>query len=192
MVAYNFKANFAWLITDGIKRQTIRYVRKRPTQVGDTLQLYTGMRTSRCTKLRDTTCTRLERVHVGVDMGEFMPVRVNGQSLRRDDLIEFALRDGFQHPRDLFEFFCATYGLPWGYNRPGECLHWHVDTRNAGSYWGIVDFNDTEWNDTIIQRWYTPSQHLVGVWPVSVWPEDIDTTPNFIIDGIPVTWQAAQ
>ena len=44
MVAYNFKDQFARLVEAGIKRQTVQLCRQRPTRVGDTLQLYTGMR----------------------------------------------------------------------------------------------------------------------------------------------------
>lgn len=57
MVAYNFKDQFAWLVEAGIKRQTVRLCRQRPTRAGDTLQLYTGMQRAGARLLRVERCT---------------------------------------------------------------------------------------------------------------------------------------
>lgn len=48
MVAYSFQKQFAAPILAGTKRQTIRPDRKRHARRGETLQLYTGMRTKYC------------------------------------------------------------------------------------------------------------------------------------------------
>jgi len=58
VVAYNFQARFADAVERGEKSQTIRAPRKdgRHAKVGDALQLYTGMRTKQCRKLRDAKC----------------------------------------------------------------------------------------------------------------------------------------
>jgi len=54
MVAYSFKKEFSWLVEAGVKRQTVRGVRKRRATVrGDTFQAYVGMRTEHC---RDYEC----------------------------------------------------------------------------------------------------------------------------------------
>ena len=44
-------------ILSGQKRQTIRRLRKRPVRVGETLHLYWKLRTKKCRKLIDATCT---------------------------------------------------------------------------------------------------------------------------------------
>lgn len=57
MVAYNFSERFAGPVERGEKRQTIRKPRVNGhAKVGDSLQLYTGMRTASCRKLRDAVC----------------------------------------------------------------------------------------------------------------------------------------
>ena len=61
MVAFNFKAQFADAVERGVKRQTIRAIRKdgRVPHIGSALQLYTGMRTKNCRKLKDAVCTNV-------------------------------------------------------------------------------------------------------------------------------------
>ena len=49
MVAYSLKPRFIPPILSGAKRQTIRAIsRRRHAIPGETLQLYTGMRTKQC------------------------------------------------------------------------------------------------------------------------------------------------
>ncbi len=59
MGAYNFRAQFAEDVESGRKTQTIRAERKdgRRPKVGDTLKLYTGMRTKACRLLAVGRCT---------------------------------------------------------------------------------------------------------------------------------------
>lgn len=56
MVAYSFQKQFAEPILSGLKQQTIRLDRKRHARPGETLQLYTGMRTRHCRHIADKTC----------------------------------------------------------------------------------------------------------------------------------------
>jgi hypothetical protein len=62
MPAYNFKARFCELVENGSKRQTIRRRRARPTRIGDTLYLYTGMRRPGARLLRTVTCLSVEPI----------------------------------------------------------------------------------------------------------------------------------
>ena len=57
MPAYSFNTRFVPMVVDGTKRQTIRARRKNPAKVGDTLYLYSGLRTKYCKKLREDKCT---------------------------------------------------------------------------------------------------------------------------------------
>lgn len=59
MVAYSFKKRFVPPILSGIKGQTIRAPRKgrsRHARPGDTVQLYTAMRTLYCTLIGTAIC----------------------------------------------------------------------------------------------------------------------------------------
>ena len=56
MAALNFQKQFAPDVESGIKLQTIRAKRKNPIKEGETLYLYTGMRTKKCRKLGEVKC----------------------------------------------------------------------------------------------------------------------------------------
>ena len=89
MPAYNFKKQFAPLVGSGEKRQTVRFPRKRQTVKGDTLYLYTGMRTSACRKLVDPTpCTAVLPVMFN-DLGMIL----DGAALQPDQADAFAQAD---------------------------------------------------------------------------------------------------
>jgi hypothetical protein len=63
MVAYSFDKRFVPQIENGFKRQTIRAHRRRHARPGEALQLYTGMRTKHCRKIRDDViCSRIDEV----------------------------------------------------------------------------------------------------------------------------------
>jgi len=60
MVAYSFKREFAPAIILGRKRQTVRAHRRRHARPGETMQLFTGMRTRQCCKIiPDPVCTNI-------------------------------------------------------------------------------------------------------------------------------------
>lgn len=59
MVAYSFRKPFAPKIEDGSKHHTLRGPRRRHAREGETLQLYTGMRTKACRLVATKTCTQV-------------------------------------------------------------------------------------------------------------------------------------
>lgn len=95
MVAYNFQSQFAELVETGKKCQTIRP--KARCKPGDKLQLYTGMRTKACRKLRDAICTHVFPIT--------MPLRDN--PLITD---AFAQVDGFKDSKEMQAWFFKRYG----------------------------------------------------------------------------------
>lgn len=110
MVALNFKAQFADAVASGSKKQTIRAFRKdnRDPQYGDALQLYTGMRTKQCRKLRDAKVARVTAVDIyenGVVHGD--------RGLTPRELENFARNDGFPSFGHMTDFFKAEHGLPF-------------------------------------------------------------------------------
>jgi len=119
MVAYNFQKRFADDVEGGHKRQTIRAPRRdgRHAKVGDKLQLYTGMRTTSCRKLRDAVCHDTCTVIIEADkIWTFQPLELH------TDLEAWAQRDGFESWAEMHDFFEQTHGLPF----TGVLIAWLV------------------------------------------------------------------
>lgn len=138
MPAYNFKKEFAPMILSGRKPHTIRKVRKNPTEVGDTLYLYTGMRTKKCEKIAEAVCTRIEPVIIWPDRDEIGFVDHQGGSilmLDDDEIKSLAYADGFDSVVDFFDFFMDTYGDPDAYMNEldgFEIIYWgELESKNA-------------------------------------------------------------
>lgn len=131
MVALNFKSEFVELIDGGEKLRTIRQVRKASNpERGKPLQLYTGMRTKACEKIRDVTCTRVRPVEI-----DHMGVTLDGRKLYAGDSPayqggpdaeqydgDFARADGFDNFTNMVEFFEKQYGLPF----KGQLIEWSL------------------------------------------------------------------
>lgn len=115
MPAYNFQAQFAPDVESGRKRQTIRPKRKRPTKPGDTLYLYTGMRTKACRKLRKAVCQSVKEITVFPH-----DMMLGDRYLSYLEQIEMAGADGFDSLRAFRLFFAERYGLPF----EGELIEW--------------------------------------------------------------------
>jgi hypothetical protein len=103
MVAFNFKKQFAADVESGKKLQTIRPTKR--VEAGDKLQLYTGMRSPSCRKLRDAVCVAVDNVSITPEAPFF------GQPgwWPKDKNI-FAERDGFKNYADMYEWFLLEYG----------------------------------------------------------------------------------
>lgn len=129
MVALSFKAEFVDDIDAGRKCRTIRRVRKSGNpEPGMKLQLYTGMRTKACEKIRDAVCWRVRLVtidYTGVILGDRRlyagdaPAYQGGPQPEDYDG-DFARADGFDGFSDMAEFFAKEYGLPF----QGQLIEW--------------------------------------------------------------------
>ena len=124
MVAINFSGEFARAVEDGDKRQTIR---KAPCcKPGDTLQLYTGMRTGSCRPLGEARCTMVRRVEIRPTEMFLDGRRLFASLGSRDQLDptdnEFAEADGFPGFMEMAEWFDRTYGLPF----EGVVIEWEL------------------------------------------------------------------
>lgn len=122
MVAYNFKSQFADDVESGKKRQTIRANGKRPhARPGQELQLYTGMRTKGCRKLKDTICLETLPVSINRTLSETrITMVIGGVEIVGYQLEDMAHKDGFKNSDDLFTFFEETHGLPF----EGTLISW--------------------------------------------------------------------
>ncbi len=132
MPALNFQKQFAAAVESGKKRQTIRCHRKdgRPHVLpGQTLKLYTGMRTKECRLLAMVRCISVEVVTIdrdGVGLGEgTLRVIWLGEAssfIRRGMLEGLAIADGFKDWPAMREWFRETHGLPFH----GSLIKWVV------------------------------------------------------------------
>lgn len=114
MVAYSFKARFIDPIRVGLgllkacppdavprpKRQTIRAIgKRRHARPGETLQLYSGMRTRSCQKIGDARCSEVRDIHIAFGTARDV-IRIYGDTLIQiddiHDLDRFAADDGFK------------------------------------------------------------------------------------------------
>lgn len=120
MVAYSFKKRFVPRIRAGLglpdlepvalpKLQTIRALgKRRHARPGETLQLYTAMRTKQCAKIGDARCISVEPVALVPHVDESLrAVQINGGPVTRaiGALDIFARLDGFDDWADLVSFW---------------------------------------------------------------------------------------
>ena len=117
MVAINFEKRFAEAVASGTKLQTIRRERKRPIVAGDTLQLYTGLRTKSTRKLADAVCTETEAVEIDYD-----DLFLGARFLDAHDREGFATADGFTSYLDMASWFAGKYGAPFR----GRVIKWRL------------------------------------------------------------------
>jgi len=115
MPALNFMACFADRIQSFKKRQTIRAYRKRPFRVGDTLYLYTGMRSPSCLKLGQAVAKSVDQIFIDDDV-----VNVNCETLNGHQVHALAVSDGFDGVCEFKAFFKKTHGLPF----IGQLIKW--------------------------------------------------------------------
>ncbi len=116
MPAYNFKKEFAEDVASGIKCQTIRSSRKRPTIVGDTLYLYTGMRTKICRLLMTTECISISKIVIYP-----AAIILDGWFLSALERKNLAKADGFDSMNDFIKFFKPQSNRPF----KGDLIKWN-------------------------------------------------------------------
>lgn len=143
MPAYSFKQQFIGPIEAGIKKQTIRSIRKYNAKPGQMLYLFYAMRTKYCLKIKDVVCKDVKPIRI-TKRGN---VYVDGKKLTvlQRDLL--AYHDGFLADQpyyysgreilnmkegevivpasfgafeSMFEFFQGTHSLPF----TGNIIYW--------------------------------------------------------------------
>lgn len=95
MVAYSFQKMFAEDIRFGLKWHTVRGERKRHARPGETMQLYTGMRTKHCKRIiEDPKVEAVQPIMLGFEPPcVLIEVMIDGQ---RRHPSTFAALDGFR------------------------------------------------------------------------------------------------
>jgi len=155
MPALNFKAQFAEMVADGRKRQTIRAMRKHPIKVGDKLFLYTGMRTRRCIKLGETECIEALPIEVRVDCqkGQYRAVvEFVGMKplffMPAKGVEEMARADGFKDQKEMAKFFYETHGRV----TRGQLIRWKPTWLEEPGHKAVPAAKITTWNKGDIRR----------------------------------------
>lgn len=117
---FNFKKEFVPAVESGQKCQTIRCKRKdgkRPV-IGDTVKLYTGLRSRNTRLLRATPVTECLSVRMHLDDGVIV---IDGRKLDIDEATEFAKADGFNSVGEMEQWFIDQYKT---YDFEGFCIRW--------------------------------------------------------------------
>lgn len=115
MSALSFKGRFVELILNNEKNQTIRAFRKYPIKKGETLFLYTGMRTKFCKKLKEVKCIDVCNVTITTT-----GVRINNRRVLKRNLESFAIADGFKSWEEMKKWWSLTHDLPF----TGQLIKW--------------------------------------------------------------------
>lgn len=117
MPLLGFKKRYAADVEALTKRQTVRRRRLdgRDPKPGQTLYLYTGLRSKDCRKIGEHVCTRVEPVKV-----EWNELVIGAFSQDWEKREAFAKADGFSCWREFAAFIGATHGLPF----EGIVVHW--------------------------------------------------------------------
>lgn len=108
MTAFSFKPVFVPKILSGEKLSTIRSTRR--CNVGDTMQLYTGLRTKKCKKLIDVVCIGI--APITINKLEIWRISKTEGNVRPSPLF-FHEQEGFKNTQDFIEFFREEYDLPY-------------------------------------------------------------------------------
>jgi hypothetical protein len=106
----------------------MRKPRKRNARPGDTLQLYTGLRTPRCRLIGKAVCTRVSPVILDFLEDEIIIGIERTRFTLAHALDNFARADGFADWSDLRRWFVDIYDTPASWS--GMLIEW-VDFRPA-------------------------------------------------------------
>lgn len=112
MVAYNFRKEFAPAVKNGKKRCMMRQRRKNGylPAIGEKIDLYTGMRSKGCVKLRRVTVQSVQPITIICEDEDVTRVAINGTPLGSHEIIALAKRDGFSSVDEFRRFFRHQYG----------------------------------------------------------------------------------
>ncbi len=121
MGLYNFQSRFVPKVLSGEKTHTIRATRANPDKPGNTLHLYTGLRTKKAKLLMRVPCMKVEEILIDCTPGgEPTNIAIDGVWLSRSEREALAIRDGFSSFFEMMEFWRGR--LPFR----GHVIHWRA------------------------------------------------------------------
>jgi hypothetical protein len=130
MGLYNFQPRFVKPILSGAKTHTIRAIRVHPDKPGNTLHLYTGLRTKQAKLLMRVPCVKIEEIAIRIvtvnDRIGYQEYRIeiDGAELDADECGALARRDGFPDFKAMMKFWREPKNrLPF----KGHIIFWLYD-----------------------------------------------------------------
>ena len=117
MPSLNFRKQWAEDVALGKKRQTVRKYRAngRDPKPGDTLYMFTGMRTLVCRSIAKYECTDVRPIKMTDD-----GIVLDDEDMTPENRDVFARLDGFTSWEEMREFFRKMHGLPF----EGLVIYW--------------------------------------------------------------------
>jgi hypothetical protein len=120
MALINFsREDFIDAVANGSKHFTIRQLRKNPIKKGETLQLYTGLRTKQAKKLKDTICKNVWDIKIENKKNEFL-FWLEGKELTTKKVKDISNKIGFDSVEEWIEYFKEKYKFPF----KGQLIEW--------------------------------------------------------------------
>ena len=113
MVAYSFQPRFVEAVASGAQTQTIRKHRRPPARrarVGESIALWTGMRTREARLIGHAPCAGLYPISIRFGLGSVAHVRIGAKQLMGEQLDDFARQDGFASAYEMSNWFLQTHG----------------------------------------------------------------------------------
>ena len=129
MVSFNCQEQFVPKILARTKFSTIRKTKR--CNPGDTMQLFTGLRTKNCVKFAEAECTAVRCITISHDgycfLGEDSRIR------DLDLLQDMAEQEGFRDWADMVRFFQLTHkrfdcSYNDGWTFTGAMHYWNIST----------------------------------------------------------------
>ena len=111
----NFGSQFVPLVESGAKPHTVRAKRAdgRDPLPGDTLHLYTGLRTKSARLLRREPCAYSTDIIIQPSAGDVHHVLLGGRLLSQEQVDLLAQADGFPDSTAFVAYFDSMYALPF-------------------------------------------------------------------------------
>ena len=120
MALINFsREDFVKAVANGSKHFTIRQLRKKPIKKGETLQLYTGLRTKQARKLREAVCKNVGDIKIENKRKEFL-FWLDNKPLSLEQVQDISNKVGFDSVEDWIEYFKNKYKFPF----KGQLIEW--------------------------------------------------------------------
>lgn len=111
-----FKPRFVEPILIGTKVFTLRSPRKKEPKIGETLYMYTGLRTNQCKKITDKE--KLRSVQIAaisiIRHNDIYTIKIHidGRRLNAFELGRFVKYDGFKDTKDFADYWLSTSYAP--------------------------------------------------------------------------------
>lgn len=161
MPAYSFNPRFVPMVLDGTKRQTIRARRKYPAKVGDTLYLFSGLRTKYCTILRQEKCVKAVTIMITNFNIYLFSERITNEEY---DRLRFYDINKIEHNSSLLKVFPSEGYFLHLSSLAKRQLAWNDGFRPEGS--SYIDPKDSF---DLMKRYFAQTKELPFIGDIIYW-----------------------